>query len=168
MARPPHRIPQRRQNLGETTQKWERDTRQKVIAQGGSPPPKLRSEENLFVDDHRQHVPRYNQAASDDLAFRTGRRQDSIVSSAQTQPIHIHPNTFARLQDPMDTYRDFIPESYPEDHPAPPAIRAPAQPKSSKPKQKGKRLRSFKDEDITDKERDYRCTAFLTMTLTAA
>jgi hypothetical protein len=68
---------------GEATQKWERNTRQKVITQGGSPPPKLRPEENLFVDDLRQNVPRFNTAASDDLAFRTGRRQDGIVSASQ-------------------------------------------------------------------------------------
>ncbi len=58
---------------GEATQKWARNIRQKVITEGGSPPPKLRSEENLFVDDHHEYVPRYNKAASDDLAFRTGR-----------------------------------------------------------------------------------------------
>jgi hypothetical protein len=54
----------------------------------------------------------------------------------------------------MDTYRDFIPESDPEDHPAPLDLRASAQPKSLKPKQKGKRLRSLKDEDITEEEKD--------------
>jgi hypothetical protein len=54
----------------------------------------------------------------------------------------------------MDTYRDFIPESDPEDHPAPLDLRASAQPKSSTLKQKGKRLRSLKDEDITEEEQD--------------
>ncbi len=54
----------------------------------------------------------------------------------------------------MDTYRDFIPESDPEDHPAPLDLRESAQPKSLKPKQKGKRLRSLKDEDITEEEKD--------------
>jgi hypothetical protein len=54
----------------------------------------------------------------------------------------------------MDTYRDFIPESDPEDHPAPLDLRASAQPQSSKTKQQGKRLRSLKDEDITAEEKD--------------
>jgi hypothetical protein len=36
---------------GDTTQRWERKEREKVITRGGSPPPKLEPETNLFHDD---------------------------------------------------------------------------------------------------------------------
>ncbi len=125
-----------------------------MITQGGSPPPKLHSAKNLFVDDPRQHVPYHNQHASDDLAFRTGRRKDGLVSPVKAQQIPIHPNPFAPLQEHKATYNDFIPESNPEDNPDPPAIREFAPPKTATPKPKGKRLRSLKEEDITEEERD--------------
>jgi hypothetical protein len=41
---------------GGTTERWERNARARVITKGGSPPPKLQSE-NLFVDGPRQNVP---------------------------------------------------------------------------------------------------------------
>ncbi len=125
-----------------------------MITQGGSPPPKLHSAKNLFVDDPRQHVPCYNQHASDDLALRTGRRKDGLVSSVKAQQIPIHPNPFAPLQEHKATYNDFIPESDPEDNPDPLAIREFAPPKTATTKPKGKRLRSLKEEDITEEERD--------------
>ncbi len=123
-----------------------------MITQGGSPPPKLRSEENLFVDNPRQHVPRHNLHASDDIAFRTGSRQDGIVSSAQAKHIPTHPNPFYPLQEHHDTYRDFIPESDPEKELTSHAIRTLASPKAKK--SKGKRFRSLKEDDITEEERD--------------
>ena len=134
---------------GETTHKWERKAREKVITQGGSPPPKLNSATNLFVDGPCQHVPYHNQHASDDLAFRTGRRQDGIVSPVKEQQIPIHPNPFAPLQEPTATYNEFIHESDPEDHADPPTIREVAPSTPATPKPKSKRLRSFKEEDIT-------------------
>ncbi len=137
---------------GEATRKWERNTREKVITQGGSPPSKLRSEENLSVDHPHQHVPRHNLYASDDIAFRTGSRQDGIISPAQAKQIPTYPNPFDPLQEHHDTYRDFVPESDPEEEPTSPAIRAQASPKAST--SKGKRIRSLKEEDITEVERD--------------
>jgi hypothetical protein len=137
---------------GGATHKWERNTREKVITQGGSPPPKLRSEENLFVDNPRQHVPWHNLSAFDNIAFRTGSRQDGIVSPAQAKHIPTHPNPFASLQDHHDTYRDFIPESDPEEETTSPAILASASPKATT--SKGKRIRSLKEDDITAEERD--------------
>jgi hypothetical protein len=153
---------------GETTQKWERNAREKVITQGGSPPPKLHSAENLFIDDPRQHVPCHNQHASDDLAFRTGRRQDGLVSPAKAQKIPIHPNPFAPLQKHKGTYNDFIPESDPEDNPNPPAIREFAPPKTATPKPKGKRLRSLKRKTSRKKNETCPCTDSLMTTPTAA
>jgi hypothetical protein len=60
----------------ETTQRWERNERDKVINRGGSPPPKLDTEPNLFHDDSNQRISRSNRTASEDLAFKTGRRID--------------------------------------------------------------------------------------------
>jgi hypothetical protein len=84
-------------NWGETTEKWERNAREKIIKQGSSPPPKLHSAKKLFGDDSRQNVPCHNQHAADDLAFRTGRRQDGLVSPTKASQIPIHPNPFAPL-----------------------------------------------------------------------
>jgi hypothetical protein len=82
---------------GETTQKWERKEREKVITRGGSPPPKLEPETNLFHDDRNQRVPQTNRTASDDLAFQAGRRKDGIVKDNARHSIPTHPNPFKVL-----------------------------------------------------------------------
>jgi hypothetical protein len=78
---------------------------------------------------------------------------DSSAPTKESQ-IPIHPNPFAPLQEHKATYNDFIPEPDPEENTDPPAIREFAPSKTAKPKPKSKRLRSFKEEDITEEERD--------------
>jgi hypothetical protein len=66
---------------GDTTQRWERKEREKVITRGGSPPPKLEPETNLFHDDRDQRVPQTNRTASDELAFQEGKQKNGIVTN---------------------------------------------------------------------------------------
>jgi hypothetical protein len=56
-----------------------RQQRNKVFEQGGSPPPKIELEDNLFFNKNEPHAPHSNTQASDDLAFRTGPRKEGIV-----------------------------------------------------------------------------------------
>jgi hypothetical protein len=74
----------------------------------------------------------------------------------ESSALHKH-NRSLSIPTPLPRYRPrwtLTATSYPEDHPAPLAIRASAQPTNSQPKQKGNRIRSLKDEDITEEETD--------------
>jgi hypothetical protein len=83
---------------GEAAQRWERTEREKFITRGGLPPPKLEQENNLFHDDRNQRVPHSKRTASDDLAFKTGKLTDGIVTHNARHPIPIHPNPFDALR----------------------------------------------------------------------
>jgi hypothetical protein len=82
---------------GETTATWKQNKRNRIIDRGGSLPPKLKPETNLFVDDDVKRIPSCNTKASADLAFKTGRRRDGIVRPTRTQRILTHPIPFEEL-----------------------------------------------------------------------
>jgi hypothetical protein len=100
---------------GDATQRWERKEREKVITRGGSPPPKLEPETNLFHDDRNQRVPQTNRTASDDLAFQAGKRKDGIVNNNARHSIPTHPNPFEVLGETHLPYHDFVPGTDTED-----------------------------------------------------
>jgi hypothetical protein len=146
---------------GGTTQRWERKEREKVITRGGSPPPKLEFETNLFHDDRNQRVPQTNRTASDDLAFQVGKQKDGIVKNNARHNIPTHPNPFDVLSEPHLPYHDFIPGTDTEDDDKPTDPLPTAQPKTPKrTRKKPSRRRSSKaansenDDDLTDDERD--------------
>jgi len=146
---------------GDATQRWERKEREKVINRGGSPPPKLEPETNLFHDDRNQRVPLTNRTASDDLAFQAGKRKDGIVNNNARHSIPTHPNPFEVLGETHLHYHDFVPGTDTEDDGKSDNPDLTAQPKTPKrTRSKSLRKRSSKakssdnDEDITDEERD--------------
>jgi hypothetical protein len=146
---------------GKTTQRWGRTEREKVITRGGSPPPKLEQENNLFHDDRNQRVPHSNRTASDDLAFTTGKRTDGIVTHNARHPIPIHPNPFDALSNTNLPYPDFIPGTDPEDDERQDVPFSPAPPKTPKRtheqrtrRRSRKTVDSDKNEYISDEERD--------------
>ncbi len=76
-----------------------RQLRNKVFEQGGSPPPKIEEEDNLFGSKNEPHTPRSNTQASDDPSFRTGPRKEGIVKKQRNQTVHTHPNPFEKLNE---------------------------------------------------------------------
>ena len=76
-----------------------RQLRNKVFQQGGSPPPKIEEEDNLFGSKNEPHTPHSNTQASDDLAFRTGPRKEGIVKKRRNHTIRTHPNPFEKLNE---------------------------------------------------------------------
>jgi hypothetical protein len=149
------------QSWSETTQRWGQKEREKVITRGGSPPPKLEPETNLFNDDLNQRVPQTNRKSSDDPAFQTGKRTDGIVTHNARHPIPIHPNQFDALRDNDLPYSDFIPGTDTEDEEKKAEPCPPAQPKTPKRTRKkpsrrrsSKATNSEKDDELTDDEQN--------------
>jgi hypothetical protein len=137
------------------------EQREKVITRGGSPPPKLEQQENLFHDARNQRVPHSNRTASDDLAFTTGKRTDGIVTNNARHPIPIHPNPFDALSNTNLLYPDFIPGTDTEDDERQDVPFSPAPPKTPKRtheqrtrRRSRKTVDSDKNEYISDEERD--------------
>jgi hypothetical protein len=154
---------------GQVTKDWER--RDKVITQGRSPPPKLRSEPNLFQDGRIQGIPIRDPRASDDLAFKTGRRAEGTTQPQTSRSIPTHPNSLEPLSKPFAPYPNFVPETDTEDDGKTTLNNTQAQPKPPKrQKRHSTRVRSFKDEDIGSqrKRKTCQCTPCPMKILTAA
>jgi hypothetical protein len=141
---------------GEVTKDWERRERETVITRGRSPPPKLRSEPNLFQDGRTQGIPIRDPRASDDLAFKTGRRTEGKIQLNPSRSIPTHPNPFEPLiSEPFAPHPNFVPETDTEDDDNTTLNNTQAQLKPPKrQKRHSTRVRFFKDEDITEEEKD--------------
>jgi hypothetical protein len=139
---------------GEVTKDWEGKERDTVITRGRSPPPKLRSEPNLFQDGHTQGIPIRDPHASDDLAFKTGRKAARTIQPKISRSIPTHPNPFEPLSEPLAPYTNFVPETDTEDDDDT-TNNTQAQPKPPKRQKRHRtRVRYFQDEDITEEEKD--------------
>ncbi len=65
------------------------------------PPSKLGSKPNLFLDGRNQGIPIRDPRASDDLAFKTGRRAEGTIQPRTSRSIPTHSNPFEPLSEPL-------------------------------------------------------------------